>query len=170
VWRSETERLRARELVGNRRINSRKRDKEHMCPFRDPSNPAHRFWAISDESDRFWGHFAHTTRSVLGSGLLLSLGFMSRVSLLIRFRPTRRSDSPPPLLPRRESTQNDARIPKSTWQSAQVAYLSSVFKYECELKLFFLYELSVRDLPVWTVCLVSTKSRENLEYDKVRGW
>jgi len=55
-------------------------------------------------------------------------------------------------------------------QSAQVAYLSSVFKYECELKLFFLYELSVRDLPVWTVCLDSTKSRENLEYDKVRGW
>jgi hypothetical protein len=55
-------------------------------------------------------------------------------------------------------------------QSAQVAYLSSVFKYECELKLFFLYELSVRDLPVWTVCLVPTKSRENLEYDKVRGW
>ena len=53
-----------------------------------------------------------------------------------------------------------------TWQSAQIAYLSSGFKYACELKLFFLYELSVRDLPVWTVCRVSTKSREILEYDK----
>jgi len=63
--------------------------------FRDPSNPPHRFWAISDESDRFWGHFAHTTRSVMGLGLLLSLGFMSGVILPIRFRPTRRSDSPP---------------------------------------------------------------------------
>jgi hypothetical protein len=57
----------------------------------------------------------------------------------------------------------------SVRSSTLVAYLSSVFKYECELKLFFLYELSVRDLPVWTVCLVSTKSRENLEYDKVQG-
>jgi len=66
--------------------------------------------------------------------------------------------------------RTSARVLTTPQQSAQVAYLSSVFKYECELKLFFLYELSVRDLPVWTVCLVSTKSREDLEYDKVRGW
>jgi len=65
------------------------------------------------------------------------------------------SRTPPPMRPR---------------QSAQVAYLSSVFKYECELRLIFLYELSVRDLPAWTVSRLSTKSRENLEYDKVRGW
>jgi len=54
-----------------------------------------RFWAISDESDPFWGHFAHATRSDLGLGLLMILGFMSGVILPIRFRPTRRSDSPP---------------------------------------------------------------------------
>jgi hypothetical protein len=63
--------------------------------FRDPSNPPHRFWAISDESDRFWGHSAHRTWSALGLGLLSSLRIMSGAILLIRFRPTRRSDSPP---------------------------------------------------------------------------
>jgi len=62
--------------------------------FRDPSIPPHRFWAILDEPDRLWGNFAHTTRSVLGLGLRNSAGFLSGVSLLIRFRPTRRSDSP----------------------------------------------------------------------------
>jgi len=46
--------------------------------FRDPSTPPHRFWAIH-ETDRFWGHFAHRTRSALGLGLLLSLRFMSGV-------------------------------------------------------------------------------------------
>ena len=49
----------------------------------DPVNPPPRFWAISDESDRFLGHFAHTTRYILGLGLLLSLGFMSWVILPI---------------------------------------------------------------------------------------
>jgi hypothetical protein len=39
---------------------------------RDPVNPPPRFWAISDESDRFLGRFAHTTQSVLGSGLIES--------------------------------------------------------------------------------------------------
>jgi hypothetical protein len=94
---------------------------------------------------------------------------------------SRNDGTPAPHVAPKSSTVTQARssLPRSVLQidrsdshvqSAQVAYLSSVFKYECELKLFFLYELSVRDLPVWTVCLVSTKSRENLEYDKVRGW
>jgi hypothetical protein len=35
---------------------------------RDQVNPPPRFWTSSDESDRFLGHFAHTTRSILGLG------------------------------------------------------------------------------------------------------
>ena len=63
--------------------------------FRDPSNPPHRLWANADESDRFWGQFTHTTRSVLGLGSLLRLGLMSGVILPTRFRPICRSDSSP---------------------------------------------------------------------------
>ena len=53
---------------------------------------------------------------------------------------------PPPILPIRKI--DDLRMSKSLFdgQSAQIAYLSSGFKYACELKLLFLYELSVRDL------------------------
>ena len=64
--------------------------------FRDLTNPAHRFWAISDESDRFWGHFAHMTRSALGLGLLLSFSVYVRG----HFAHTIQTDSPIRLAPR----------------------------------------------------------------------
>jgi len=67
---------------------------------------------ISDESDRFWGIFARKMRSVLGLGFLLSLGLISGV--ICSYDVDQLADPTCPL-PRRESTQNDARIPKSTW-------------------------------------------------------
>jgi len=48
-------------------------------------------------------------QSILGKGLLVSKGFMSRVILPIRFRLTRRSDSPA------NPTQNVDRISRLNW-------------------------------------------------------
>ena len=49
--------------------------------------------------DRFLRHFAHTRRSILDLGLLLSLGFRSWVILPIRFRPYHASQGDERALP-----------------------------------------------------------------------
>jgi len=62
--------------------------------FRDPSNPPANFGRFQTSRVGLLSQFAHTTYSSLGLGLFTAQGLCRRVVLLMRFTPTRRSDSP----------------------------------------------------------------------------
>jgi len=69
-------------------------------------------WAVSDESSRVFGSISHTTYTTLGLGM-----FAYRIYIAGSFCPNGldRLAEPTRPSPRRESTQNVARIPKPTW-------------------------------------------------------
>ena len=67
------------------------------------------------------------------------------------------------------------RVPVHIWCLADCQKIRPTACQKCMrwvscVKLLFLHELSFRDLPLWTLCRVSTTSRANVKYDKVWSW